>query len=99
MVTNPSSIPKRYWVYILECGDGTYYTGYTTDLGARFQLHSMGKGAKYTRGRGPLKLAYFMEYQTQRWAMRQERKIKKLTRAKKKALIDEQEQDLVFPVT
>ena len=85
---------KRFWVYILECADGTLYTGYTTDIGARIQLHTMGKGAKYTRGRGPFKLAYLKEYQSRSGAMKRERRIKKLTRAQKFALIEEQEGQL-----
>ena len=80
-----------YWVYILECGDKTLYTGYTTDIGARIHLHTMGKGAKYTRGRGPFKLAYLKEYETQRGAMRRERQIKKLSKAQKLLLIKKQE--------
>ena len=49
---------KSWFVYILRCGDGTLYTGITDDVQARFQAHASGKGAKYTRGRGPLELVY-----------------------------------------
>ena len=47
---------KTWWVYILRCGDGTFYTGVTTDVLARLETHRSGKGAKYTRSRGPLEL-------------------------------------------
>lgn len=47
------------FVYMLECKDGTFYTGYTTDLKSRFEKHNSGCGAKYTRGRIPVKLVYF----------------------------------------
>ena len=49
---------KLWYVYILKCGDGTLYTGITDDVSARLQAHREGKGAKYTRGRGPLELVY-----------------------------------------
>ena len=49
---------KTWYVYILECGDGTLYTGITDDVLRRLRTHETGKGAKYTRGRGPLKLRY-----------------------------------------
>ena len=49
---------KKWYLYILECGDGTLYTGITDDVQRRFKAHSQGKGAKYTRGRGPLTLRY-----------------------------------------
>ena len=50
--STPTSEPKRYYLYILECGDGTLYTGYTPDIEARLAQHRAGAGAKYTRGRG-----------------------------------------------
>ena len=52
------------FVYMLECDDGTFYTGYTTDLKARIEKHNSGCGAKYTRGRTPVKLLYFEVYET-----------------------------------
>ena len=76
-----------YYVYILQCGDGTYYTGSTTDLERRLDAHANGRGAKYTRGRGPLRLAYREELENWPAALRREAAIKKLTRAQKIALI------------
>lgn len=52
------------FVYMLECKDGTFYTGYTTDLKSRFEKHNSGCGAKYTRGRIPVKLVYFEIFET-----------------------------------
>lgn len=79
---------ERKWVvYILECGDGTFYTGITNDLEKRFQAHSSGKGAKYTRGRGPLVLRYQESCTDHSMALRRENAIKKLSRKEKLALI------------
>ena len=52
-----------HYTYMLKCKDGTYYTGYTNDLEKRVQAHNEGKGAKYTKGRGPVELIYFEEYE------------------------------------
>ena len=78
----------KAFVYILRCGDGSLYTGYTTDLDARLKKHNDGKGAKYTRSRLPVALVYFEEYATQSEARSREGKIKQLTRAEKLALIE-----------
>lgn len=75
------------YVYILQCGDGTYYTGSTTDLERRITAHASGQGAKYTRGRGPLKLVYQERVESWSDALRREAAIKRLTRAQKNALI------------
>jgi len=74
-------------VYIIECEDNTYYTGYTNALNQRIKKHNQGKGAKYTRGRTPVNLVYKEEYETQSEAMKREYEIKKLTRQKKEKLI------------
>ena len=79
---------KPYHVYIIECSDGTYYTGYTTRLIYRLLMHMRGKGAKYTRGRRPLKLVYTKEYLTKSEAMKREYQIKKMTRKQKVELIN-----------
>ncbi|MFC5714439.1 GIY-YIG nuclease family protein [Thalassorhabdus alkalitolerans] len=79
---------NKHFVYILKCGDGTYYTGYTTDVQKRLITHEMGKGAKYTRGRAPLSLVYESSFSTKSEALKAERAIKKLTKAQKKNLID-----------
>ncbi|MCL2563522.1 MAG: GIY-YIG nuclease family protein [Oscillospiraceae bacterium] len=76
-----------YYVYILRCADDTLYTGWTTDIEARTEAHNTGAGAKYTRGRGPVELAYQEELADKSAAMRRECAIKKLTRQEKLALI------------
>ena len=79
---------EQTWkLYILRCGDGTFYTGITTDVEKRFEAHSSGKGAKYTRGRGPLELVYREVCGTHSDALKREAQIKKLTREQKQALI------------
>lgn len=75
------------YVYILECADGTYYTGWTTCLERRIEEHNSGKGAKYTRGRGPVKIVYHEAFETKEEAMSREYAIKKLTRKEKEFLI------------
>lgn len=78
-----------HFVYIVQCADGTLYTGWTTDLERRLQLHNSGRGAKYTRGRGPVSLLYSQRMESKSDALKREAAIKKLSRAKKLALIDE----------
>ncbi|HMN60980.1 MAG TPA: GIY-YIG nuclease family protein [Anaerolinea sp.] len=73
--------------YILECADGTYYTGWTTDPQRREQQHNRGRGARYTSQRLPVKLVYIEPQPDRSTAMRRERQIKKLNHARKKALI------------
>ena len=75
-----------HYTYMLKCKDGTYYTGYTNDLEKRVNAHNEGKGAKYTKGRGPVELIYFEEYEEKSIAMRREWEIKKLTRSQKEEL-------------
>lgn len=82
---------NTWYLYILRCGDGTLYTGITTDVDKRLQAHRCGKGAKYTRGRGPLELAYRENCGTHSQALRRELEIKKLTRAGKEKLLAEPE--------
>lgn len=76
-----------FYVYILECRDGTYYTGYTPDLQRRIDLHNSGKGAKYTRSRGPVKLIWSRVFKYFKNAFSEERRIKRLTRMQKETLI------------
>lgn len=78
----------KFFVYIVKCCDGTYYTGYTPDLDRRIELHNSGKGAKYTRDRRPVKLAWFKEYKYFKKAFLEEIKIKKLSRKLKEKLIN-----------
>ena len=73
--------------YILECADGTYYTGWTNNLEKRLKDHNEGKGAKYTKARLPVSLIYYEEFQTKEEAMRREYAIKHMTRSEKVCLI------------
>lgn len=74
-------------VYILECSDQTLYTGITNDLTRRLAKHNAGQGAKYTKGRAPLKLVYSESCKDKSKALKREIQIKALSRAKKIALI------------
>jgi putative endonuclease len=76
------------FVYIVECADGSFYTGWTTDPERRLREHNAGRGARYTRSRRPLKLAYLEPQPDRAAAMRRERRIKNFTRDQKVALID-----------
>ena len=76
------------YAYILECKDGTYYTGWTNNLEKRLKDHNEGKGAKYTRARRPVVLAYYEEFETKEEAMQREYAIKQMKRSEKAALID-----------
>ena len=76
------------YVYMLRCKDGSLYTGWTNDLMHRLAMHREGKGAKYTRGRGPLELVYSEELGTKEEALRREAAIKKLSRGQKLALLN-----------
>lgn len=76
-----------FYVYIVECSDGTLYTGWTTNLEARIITHNQGKGAKYTRPRCPVTLKYYEVFETKSQAMQREAYIKKLPRAEKLKLI------------
>ena len=80
----------KFFVYILECADKTYYTGYTPDIERRVNLHNEGKGAKYTRDRRPVRLVWHKEYKYFKKAFLEEIRIKKLSRRAKEMLINEQ---------
>lgn len=73
--------------YILRCGDGRLYTGWTNDIDKRFKDHQDGKGARFTKGRGPLSLEYVEILPTKSDAMKREASIKKLSKIKKEELI------------
>ena len=79
--------------YILKCNDNSLYTGWTNDLTHRLKMHNEGKGAKYTRGRGPVELVYLEEFETKQEAMSREAKIKRLTRKEKLLLIETYQQE------
>ena len=73
--------------YMLKCSDGTLYTGWTNDLEKRVEAHNSGKGAKYTKARRPVELAYYEEFETKEQAMKREYAIKQLGRKEKQELI------------
>ncbi|MFP9192365.1 GIY-YIG nuclease family protein [Natronosalvus vescus] len=74
-------------VYVLECADGTLYTGYTTDLERRVDEHNDGTGAKYTRGRTPVSVVHTERYGTKSTALSREYEIKQLSRVQKERLV------------
>jgi len=76
-----------YYTYILECQDGSYYTGYTNDLASRFQKHCTGRGARYTRSHPPVKIAFYEEFADKKDALKREHIIKKMTHKEKAELI------------
>ena len=78
-----------WYLYILRCGDGTLYTGITTDVEKRLEQHRCGKGAKYTRGRTPLELVYREECGSHSQALKRECAVKALKREQKKEMIGE----------
>lgn len=78
---------KGHFVYIVQCSDGTLYTGYTVNVEKRLLKHNEGKGAKYTKGRHPVELLYVEKGHSRAWALRREREIKRLTRTEKWALV------------
>lgn len=75
------------FVYIVECADKTLYTGWTTDVERRLKTHNAGRGARYTRDRGPVRLVYVEKLPNRRAAMKRELEIKRMRRAKKLELI------------
>lgn len=75
------------YVYIIRCIDNSLYTGWTNNLEKRFKDHCNGKGAKYTRGRGPLELVYYETFEDKRDAMKREYEIKHLSKINKEKLI------------
>jgi len=78
---------KRYWVYLLECADGTLYAGWTTGLERRLREHNSGRGSKYTRGRRPVSLVYREECPSESVARKREVALHRLRRAQKLELI------------
>jgi putative endonuclease len=79
-----------FYVYILLCCDGSFYTGHTKDLDTRTKLHQNGSGARYTRSHKPKKLAYVELFRTRSEAMKREREIKKLSHEQKLTLVSSQ---------
>ena len=74
---------KQWVLYIIECKDGTLYTGITDNFRRRFEAHKIGKGAKYTRGRGPLQLRYLESCENHSAALKREIVVKRLTKDQK----------------
>lgn len=84
-----SKIKLKYFVYILRCADNSLYCGYTKNLKKRVAQHnSSTQGAKYTKSRRPVSLAYFEKYRTVQKAMQRELEIKKLRKVKKEKLVN-----------
>lgn len=78
-----------HYFYVLTCKDGTLYGGYTNNLERRIRLHNDGKGAKYTRGRGPVTLTYYQSFEDKGDALRAEYQFKQLPRKKKEEFLKE----------
>ena len=83
-----NAMESVWYLYILRCRDDTFYTGITTDVEKRLEVHRSGKGAKYTRGRGPLELVYRETCGTHSDALKREYQIQGLSRQEKQALIE-----------
>ena len=79
---------NKHYIYIVECKDGTFYTGYTTDVKRRLEEHNSGIGAKYTRGRYPVELKYQESFESRSQAQKREYQIKKLPRSQKEELFN-----------
>ena len=84
-------MPSDVWhLYVLQCADGTYYTGVTTDVKRRLNEHNTSnRGAKYTKTRRPVKLVYSSEYDSRSSAQKAEHRFKRLTRKQKESMINE----------
>lgn len=82
------------YTYIVECKDGSLYTGWTTDLKRRISAHNAGTGAKYTKTRRPVRLIYWEEFETKQEAMRREYAIKHMSRPEKLKLIELRKQSV-----
>ena len=86
-MTRKETMDNNWYLYMLRCGDGTLYTGITTDVQRRLEAHRAGKGAKYTRGRQPLELVYTEECGHHSAALKREIAVKKLSRQEKETMI------------
>ena len=78
---------SNHWVYVVECNDGSFYTGYATDVERRVREHDRGEGAKYTRGRAPVELVHSEAFDSKSAAMSREYEIKQLSRRQKERLV------------
>ncbi|MFC7140151.1 GIY-YIG nuclease family protein [Halosimplex aquaticum] len=86
-MTDLRTTDPDHFVYVLRCGDDTFYTGYTTDVERRVREHDAGEGAKYTRGRTPVRLVHVEGFASQSAAMSREYEIKQRSRAAKERLL------------
>jgi putative endonuclease len=88
IATNGRKIVRtgQFFVYIVECSDGSFYTGYTKDLPARLKLHNAGRGSKYVRSKRPVSLVFAKQYRYYKHAVKEERRIKTLSRKQKESL-------------
>ena len=84
---------KKYYTYLIVTVDNTLYCGYTDDPEKRFEKHKAGLAAKYTRAHKPLKMVYVKEFDTKSEALKEERRIKKLSRSQKEELVNSYKQD------
>ena len=84
---------SQWYLYVLRCGDGTLYTGITTDVEKRFAAHQEGKGAKYTRGRGPLEILYREACASHSEALKREYAFKQLPREQKLSFLQQAEKN------
>ena len=84
---------KKYYTYLILTVDNTLYCGYTDDPEKRFEEHKAGLAAKYTRAHKPLKMVYVKEFDTKSEALKEERRIKKLSRSQKEELVNSYKQD------
>lgn len=87
---------NKYFVYIIQCRDGTFYTGYTNDLETRLRRHNAGFASKCTRSRLPVRVVWKKSYQYFRPAFMAEKRIKELTRKQKEALVNGKRLDKVL---
>lgn len=87
MVSHSVTNVPSFYAYMVECSDGTLYTGWTTDLLKRIDVHNLGRGAKYTRVRRPVKLVASWSFDSKNEAMKMEYQIKQLSKKKKEELI------------
>ena len=82
-------VEKGHYVYLLKCNDGTFYVGYSTDLARRVREHNVSpKGAKYTRGRRPVVLAYYVAHESRSEALKHEHVLRKKSRLEKEKLVE-----------
>lgn len=91
---NGTTSDDAHHVYVVECSDGTYYTGYTTDVDRRVAEHNDGNAAKYTRGRRPVDLVHVESFASQSAALQREHAIKQLRRAEKERLVTSEKEHL-----